>query len=229
MADPYWRYGAAAAAPHLPVERGTTPKSSFPGYISSEASVLTSRDPYGSVDFPGASSDYYKKDVLSSRPGAYGADNFAGIHSEPGVSGLIAGSSIKGYSSSYEDPSLLVRQRDVASGISRGIPDASYARPDSMRRVDGPPVPGGESNVLFVDGLPTDCTRREVGHLFRPFIGFRELRVVHKEPRRFWLCWHDYLYSTKNGTTLVIWMPFICGVVLNCHIFGETRPWSCAL
>ncbi|XP_071729732.1 RNA-binding protein 1-like [Rutidosis leptorrhynchoides] len=38
------------------------------------------------------------------------------------------------------------------------------------------------SNVLFVDGLPSDCTRREVSHLFRPFYGFRGIKLVHKEP-----------------------------------------------
>nr|GEY30814.1 hypothetical protein [Tanacetum cinerariifolium] len=36
------------------------------------------------------------------------------------------------------------------------------------------------SNVLFVEGLPTDCTRREVSHLFRPFAGLKDIKVVHK-------------------------------------------------
>ncbi|PWA84792.1 Nucleotide-binding, alpha-beta plait [Artemisia annua] len=36
------------------------------------------------------------------------------------------------------------------------------------------------SNVLFVKGLPTDCTRREASHLFRPFPGFKDIKVVHK-------------------------------------------------
>ncbi|KAG8381781.1 hypothetical protein BUALT_Bualt05G0008300 [Buddleja alternifolia] len=216
MADPYWRY---AAVPPPSSERGNIPKPSFPGYLSSDTSALTNYNPYSSNDLRGASSDFLQKDILPSRPGAYGIDDIGGIRSEPGVSGLIAGASIKVYPSSFEDPNLLVRRRDIASGTSPGIPDVTYERPNSIRRTEGPPVPAAESNVLFVDGLPTDCTRRELGRilavlvtfyvflsfsgkkaslfefaalvlvvpnidLFRPFIGFRELRVVHKEPRR---------------------------------------------
>ena len=33
------------------------------------------------------------------------------------------------------------------------------------------------------NGLPTDCTRREVGHLFHPFPGYKVIKVIHKEPR----------------------------------------------
>ncbi|EYU29339.1 hypothetical protein ABFS82_05G137700 [Erythranthe guttata] len=182
MGDPYWRYGAAAsAAPPSSSDRGSIPQASFPGYLSTEASTLTNYNPYSSIDLRAPPLDFLQKDIVPSRGGAYRVDD---IHSEPGVSGLIGGSSFRDYPSSFDDPNLLVRQRDVVSGTSSGVPDVSYGRPNSMLRTDGPPVSAGESNVLFVDGLPTDSTRREIGHLFRPFIGFRELRVVHKEPRR---------------------------------------------
>lgn len=39
------------------------------------------------------------------------------------------------------------------------------------------------TNTLFVEGLPVNCTRREVSHIFRPFVGFREVRLVNKESR----------------------------------------------
>ncbi|KAL3818939.1 hypothetical protein ACJIZ3_004844 [Penstemon smallii] len=183
MADPYWRYAAAAPPPSS--DRGSIPKPRFPGYLASDASTLTAYNPYSSSDLRGTS-DFLRKDILPShsRPEAYGINDIAGIRSEPGVSGLTAGASIKGYQSAYDDPNLLAHRRDVAPGISPGIPDANYERPSSIRRTDGVPAPAAESNILFVDQLPTDCTRREVGHLFRPFIGFRELRLVHKEPRR---------------------------------------------
>ncbi|PIN13218.1 hypothetical protein CDL12_14159 [Handroanthus impetiginosus] len=185
MGDPYWRYGAAAAAgPPSSSDRGNLHTPSFPGYLSSEASLLNKYIPNSSTDLRAASSDFLQKDILPSRPGAYGVDDIAGIRSEPGVSGLITGASFKDYPPSFEDPNFPVRPRDLAPGTSPGIPDVPYERPNSMRRSVGPPVPAGDSNILFVDGLPTDCTRREIGHLFRPFIGFRELRVVHKEPRR---------------------------------------------
>ncbi|GFQ02626.1 protein maternally expressed gene 5 [Phtheirospermum japonicum] len=127
--------------------------------------------------------------MLGSRPDAYGSEYFPGYRSEPGVSGITAGASFRGYETSFEDPNLHGHRRDELGGIGPGIPDVSFERPNSLRRSIGPPIVEAEaeaevSNVLFVDGLPTDCTRREIGHLFRPFIGFRELRVVHKEPRR---------------------------------------------
>ncbi|PKA53947.1 U2 small nuclear ribonucleoprotein B'' [Apostasia shenzhenica] len=45
------------------------------------------------------------------------------------------------------------------------------------------PLPPDASNTLFVEGLPRDSTDREVAHIFRPFLGFREIRLVKKEPK----------------------------------------------
>ncbi|KAL6556688.1 hypothetical protein OROGR_005976 [Orobanche gracilis] len=107
------------------------------------------------------------------------------VHRREGsISGLTAGASVRGYQTSFEDPNLLGQQRGAGPGP--GIADVGFEKPNSLRRPVGHPLEAGVemSNILFVDGLPTDCTRRELGHLFRPFIGFRELRVVHKEPRR---------------------------------------------
>ncbi|XP_077234410.1 RNA-binding protein 1-like [Tasmannia lanceolata] len=50
-------------------------------------------------------------------------------------------------------------------------------------RPELPPLPPDASNTLFVEGLPADCRRREVSHIFRPFVGFKEVRLVNKEPR----------------------------------------------
>ncbi|CAK9136661.1 unnamed protein product, partial [Ilex paraguariensis] len=166
--------------------KGNIPTPSFPGYLSSEASALTSHHLWNSNDLRGSASDFLRKDILPSRPGAYVVDDIAGVgvHPEPVLGGLSAAASFRGYPSPLEDPSLLGQRRDVALGISPGIPDIINERPDSLRKADLPSAAVGESNILFVDGLPTDCSRRELGHLFRPFIGFREIRVVHKEPRR---------------------------------------------
>ncbi|KAH8973098.1 hypothetical protein BDL97_01G027200 [Sphagnum fallax] len=45
-------------------------------------------------------------------------------------------------------------------------------------------LPPDASSTLFVDGLPQDCSRREAAHIFRPFIGFKEVRLVHKDAKR---------------------------------------------
>lgn len=36
------------------------------------------------------------------------------------------------------------------------------------------------ASTLFVEGLPSDCSRREAAHIFRHFRGFKELRIVNK-------------------------------------------------
>ncbi|CAO2183949.1 unnamed protein product [Urochloa humidicola] len=46
-----------------------------------------------------------------------------------------------------------------------------------------PPLPPDASSTLYIEGLPANCTRREVSHIFRPFVGFREVRLVNKESR----------------------------------------------
>ncbi|RWR88914.1 RNA-binding protein 1-like protein [Cinnamomum micranthum f. kanehirae] len=121
--------------------------------------------------------------VLPSLSGAFGLDNIAGIGSRanPELRGLTTGMSMKGYPTPLEDPIGISHRRDLSLGTP-GIPDILPERSNLFRQTDG--LPSDESNILFVDGLPSDCTRREVAHLFRPFIGFKEIRVIHKEPRR---------------------------------------------
>ncbi|PKI57453.1 hypothetical protein CRG98_022104 [Punica granatum] len=45
------------------------------------------------------------------------------------------------------------------------------------------PLPPDASSTLFVEGLPADSTRREVAHIFRPFVGYKEVRLVTKESK----------------------------------------------
>lgn len=107
--------------------------------------------------------------ILPSRPGAYGLDDTSGIgvHREPGFEGFTAGASIKGYPSPLGNSNLLSKGQDVTPGVNTAILDVIDERNSSMRNIDGLSGPGsaGESNILFVDGLPTDCTRREVGRI----------------------------------------------------------------
>ncbi|XP_052210459.1 RNA-binding protein 1-like isoform X2 [Diospyros lotus] len=179
MGDPYYRYGA-------PADGGSIPRSGFPDYLPPEPTRLAPHHLWSSRDLRGNSQDYAQKEILPLRPGAYGVDDTKGIgvHPEPGFGGLTAGASIKGYQSPLQDPHLLAQRRDVAAGIVSGTRDLINERHGSLPKVDGLPHAARDSNILFVDGLPTDCSRREVGHLFRPFIGFKDIRVVHKEPRR---------------------------------------------
>ncbi|KAF2287048.1 hypothetical protein P3X46_007439 [Hevea brasiliensis] len=177
MADPYYRYGAFAG-------RGMP---NFHGYMSSEVPSLASRHiPFSNELRDAAAGFPHREQINPSQPGSYGLDNVSGIgvHSEPFIGGVIAGASGKRYPSPLEDPNLPSQRRDASVNITPAIPDKINDRPSSLRNVDGPSAPRAESNILFVDGLPTNCTRREVGHLFRPFIGYKDIKVIHKEPRR---------------------------------------------
>ncbi|KAK3436020.1 hypothetical protein EUGRSUZ_C00672 [Eucalyptus grandis] len=177
MADPYYAYTAPTT------DRATATRASFPGYLSSETPSLASRHAFGYGDQRTFSSDALQKDVNPVGPGTYGVDDILGrgIRPEPGTRRLAAGARLRGYSSPLEDPVLHQRQ-DFSAGISPII--SATERSSSLRNFDSLAEPARESNILFVQGLPTDCTRREVGHLFRPFYGFKEIRVIHKEARR---------------------------------------------
>lgn len=103
--------------------------------------------------------------ILPSRPGPYGVDDYIGIRRpETGISGYAAGTSRNGHPPVWEDRYPLGR-RDVMQGIGPVIPDIVNERPASLRMADGPPVGVRESNVLFVDALPSDCSRREVSRI----------------------------------------------------------------
>jgi hypothetical protein len=58
-------------------------------------------------------------------------------------------------------------------------------------------LPADASSTLFVEGLPSDVTVREVSHIFRPFPGYQSLRIVPKESKAdpakvFTLCFVEY-------------------------------------
>ncbi|XVF89053.1 hypothetical protein PTKIN_Ptkin19aG0100000 [Pterospermum kingtungense] len=101
----------------------------------------------------------------------------AGLHPEPSFGAVSAGASIKGYPSPLKDPTLVGQRQDGLRGMRPGIPDAVDEKPASMRNGDDPPVAPEESNILFVDGLPTDCTRREVGRILLFQTCFCELNI----------------------------------------------------
>uniref|UniRef100_A0A0E0IMN4 RRM domain-containing protein n=1 Tax=Oryza nivara TaxID=4536 RepID=A0A0E0IMN4_ORYNI len=61
-----------------------------------------------------------------------------------------------------------------------------------------------ESRTLYVEGLPSNCTKREVAHIFRPFSGFREVRMVNKESRHVYnlLCFVDFATPSEARAAL---------------------------
>ncbi|XP_039796067.1 bromodomain-containing protein 4-like isoform X2 [Panicum virgatum] len=57
-------------------------------------------------------------------------------------------------------------------------------------------LPKDATSTVYVDGLPTNCTRREVAHIFRQYMGFREVRLVNKGSNRHAICFVDFATPT---------------------------------
>ena len=56
-------------------------------------------------------------------------------------------------------------------------------------------IPDDATNCLYVDGVPFDCKEREVDHIFRPYPGYKECRLIQKETasgRQFYFCFADF-------------------------------------
>ncbi|THU61151.1 hypothetical protein C4D60_Mb07t20260 [Musa balbisiana] len=120
------------------------PRAAVPGYIPSDVPSTASHqtwDVSGSQGTP----DLPRINMLPLRSSSYGLDDHAGVssHAMTRLGGLAAGDSIR----ALEGPALA--RRDVPLNINHNIV-ANGLSPE-------------ESNILFVDGLPTDCTRRETG------------------------------------------------------------------
>ncbi|KAK8684110.1 hypothetical protein V6N13_040144 [Hibiscus sabdariffa] len=80
---------------------------------------------------------------------------------------------------------------------------------DPMSRLgrDTVPLPADASNTLFVEGLPPDSTRREALDIFRPFVGYKEVRLVSKEYKHrggdpILLCFVDFLSPACAATAM---------------------------
>lgn len=145
---------------------------------------------YNPLEAPNYLSQRQDVAIRSMTAGDYGVDAVGvSVRGEPGL-GVTARARTNGYPSPLGPlgplgaQASLSQRHEVAVSVSSSVPTDIRQERSASRNADGLPVLKGESNILFVDGLPTDCTRREVGHLFRPFIGFKEIKVVHKEPRR---------------------------------------------
>jgi len=219
MADAYWRDGRSLGIP-TPAKRargdlppaGISGGRDIPGYLPDMAgrSFMRESNPPGSLDSHARNGLPYSAGGLSSADiGGLGGSLGTRLGGSGGYGGL-SGSSLA--------DSVLMGQRpgignaDPGYGGKLGSLGLGYQRSDAqglrepLRRPDEH-LPPDASNTLFVEGLPADCTRREAAHIFRPFIGFKEVRLVQKEPRRpggdpLVLCFVDFTDARCAATAL---------------------------
>ena len=50
------------------------------------------------------------------------------------------------------------------------------------------------TSTVYVEGIPFDATEREVSHIFRPYPGYKGLRLVEKEKngKKTFICFVDF-------------------------------------
>ncbi|XP_073024525.1 RNA-binding protein 2-like isoform X2 [Primulina eburnea] len=83
--------------------------------------------------------------------------------------------------------------------------------PPPVNRITVPreiiPLPPDASSTLYIEGLPPNSTRREVAHIFRPFVGYKEVRLVRKDSKHrggdpLILCFVDFVDAACAATAL---------------------------
>ncbi|XP_042057443.1 RNA-binding protein 1-like isoform X1 [Salvia splendens] len=195
MADAYWRYGdgrqqPASLPPHV-VKRPRTDSdmpsgpdmSGYYGRDEDRAGLRVIRD----TDTMNATYDRYLRSVQ--------------MPSYASESGRSMSSGLGGHHH-VDDPRAL--------GIVGSNPAAAAAAKNRSLGVGGRPeipLPPDASSTLFVEGLPANCTRREVSHIFRPFVGYKEVRLVTKESRHsggdpLVLCFVDFQSPAHAATAM---------------------------
>lgn len=211
----YWRdgrsLGAPASAKRARDDLGIGGGREMSGYLPEMAgrSYLHESNQPGALDSHARNglSLYSSGGLTSSELNSLGG-SFASRLGSNG--GYMSGSPIL-------DSALMSQRQGFASmdpgfGGKMGGMGLNYQRPDTQvlreppRRLDDQ-LPPDASNTLFVEGLPTDCTRREAAHVFRPFIGFKEVRLVQKESKRpggdpTVLCFVDFADARCAATAL---------------------------
>lgn len=195
MADSYWRYAGDSRQPppqSMSSLTGKRPRIDYDIPSGRDLSNYYSRDDdRGALrvirdsDSIGASYDrYLHSGTISSYGGGQSARAISGVPARP-VDDL------RMVSMGSMDPGSSVKDRSMRTGSGRS-------------EVSLPP---DASSTLFVEGLPSDCTRREVSHIFRPFVGYKEVRLVSKESRHpggdpLVLCFVDFLSPAHAATSM---------------------------
>ncbi|XP_031279650.1 RNA-binding protein 2-like isoform X1 [Pistacia vera] len=195
MADAYWRYSDSRQPPPstVPSLVSKRPRSDYdipsghelPSYYSRDedrGAIRVMRD----TDSIGASYDRY---LRSAQIQSYG-----GGQSARSMSGGMPGRSV-------DDPRI-----GGIGGLEPGVSAKDRALGLGGGRAEIP-LPPDASSTLFVEGLPSDCTRREVAHIFRPFVGYKEVRLVSKESRHpggdpLILCFVDFASPAHAATAM---------------------------
>ncbi|XP_061352444.1 RNA-binding protein 1-like [Gastrolobium bilobum] len=191
MSDAYWRYAESRHAPS-----SIAGKRSRSDYDVSGVHDLPSYYPHDDdrgglrvVRDTESLDASYERYLRSAQVSSYG----------PGQSTRTFGGRV---------PSRSIDDSHVTSigGVDRGTNAKDKILGFSSGR-DDYSLPPDATSTLFVEGLPSNCTRREVAHIFRPFVGYKEVRLVSKESRQpggepLVLCFVDFMSPAHAATAM---------------------------
>lgn len=174
-----------------------TPSShEMPGYLGQHVDLVGPRVIKETNDI-GSAYDRYLQNVQRSSLGSGEVSRMAGAGLKAFDGGLAE-------PTTYTDSMPLTRSgisgaslatNGLPVGLDIQIPVSAVARPghdtlpfplvDSVPRSSRErlPLPPDATSTLYVEGLPSDCKKREVAHIFRPFVGYKEVRLVVKESK----------------------------------------------
>lgn len=207
MADSYWKYAAADSRQQQQQQQqhhhqqqqihsliGKRPRTDYdlpggrelPSYFAREderGTHLVVKD----SDTIGASYDRYLRGTQVS---PYGGLESARPMST-GLGGLLEDPRLLSMGLMGVDPALALTTKGRDPGLIGARPEIA--------------LPPDASNTLYVEGLPSNCSRREVAHIFRPFVGYKEVRLVTKESRHssgdpLVLCFVDFESPAEAAT-----------------------------
>ncbi|CAN6480668.1 unnamed protein product [Victoria cruziana] len=171
MAEGYWRYpdGRQAAMPAAPVV-GKRPRAEYDGvgtYMPHEEDRSGHRLIRDTQSIGASYDQYLRNGAQLQQITNYGTGDPGNL-----AGGGLARAATAGFGA-----------LPVPGGLDPGMGGQGQNMAYGGTRPEQPPLPPDASSTLFIEGLPSNCTRREVSHIFRPFVGYKEVRLVNKESR----------------------------------------------
>ncbi|CAL1404451.1 unnamed protein product [Linum trigynum] len=213
MSDAYWRYADPRQPPHPSSQQPQHQQQQQPQHQQQPpmSSFVGKRPRTGEYDGPGGRDliNYYGREDERSGGGGGGGGGVRVIRDTDAL-----GSSYDRYLRSMQASSYGGGNGQPARSMGTGMGSMEPGgAPMSDRNLgfgggrSDLSLPPDASSTLYVEGLPSDCTRREVSHIFRPFVGYKEVRLVSKESRRpggdpLILCFVDFMSPAHAATAL---------------------------
>ncbi|XP_028790830.1 RNA-binding protein 1 isoform X1 [Neltuma alba] len=194
MSDAYWRYSDSRQMPSsMPSMAGKRSRTDYDvSGVHDMANYFPRDDDRGRLQVIRDTESLeasYERYLHSAQVSSYGAGQpprtIGGVVSNRPVDDSYA------HSIGGVDPTTTAKDKTL--GISTG-------RAERL-------LPPDATNTLYVEGLPSNCTRREVAHIFRPFVGYKEVRLVSKESRQpggdpLVLCFVDFVSPAHAATAM---------------------------